>query len=273
MQTSPCNWEVSYDSVACAETLENVEDEVRERFENMATSLLWNWTGRVFGVCDEIIRPCYVPQGYRPSTFEGMGPHSVVGRFGWLPVYIDGGWSEVQCGICLTAACACEPSARVSIHLPGPAVEITEILIDGEILSSSAYRLDRGRWLIRTDGEAWPHAQDLVKNTSEAGTWSVEYQRGIPVPIGGQSAAGTLACELYRAAQSDPNCGLPMRLQTATREGVSIAVLDSFEDLKDGKTGLWIVDSWVASVNSPRPYVGVASPDTRGRAPWRTSTR
>jgi hypothetical protein len=92
-------------------------------------------------------------------------------------------------------------------------------------------------------------------------TWQVDYLLGQPVPIGGQIAAGVLACELAKAACSDGSCQLPQRIQTITRQGVTIAMIDSFDDVSHGATGIWIIDSWVSSiVNTPVPS-RVYSPD------------
>jgi hypothetical protein len=40
-------------------------------------------------------------------------------------------------------------------------------------------------------------------------------------------------------------------------------VQTTFADAQDGKTGLWLVDSWVGSVMTKRDYAGVAFPGQR----------
>ena len=40
-----------------------------------------------------------------------------------------------------------------------------------------------------------------------------------------------------------------------------MAVLDGFDDLDQGRTGIWVIDSWVASINSSRHPSTVRSPD------------
>jgi hypothetical protein len=103
-------------------------------------------------------------------------------------------------------------------------------------------------------------------------TWSVTYQQGKPVPVGGQIAAGLLACELAKAACGDKSCGLPQRVQSITRQGVTVAVLDAFDDIDTGHTGIWLIDSWVASVTKRPRRWRVLSPDRRQPTVGRVQT-
>lgn len=268
-------WPVSYLGIGCSSFDDSGIEELQEQFENIAANLLWNFTGRIFGTVTQTIRPCRVITPFRPSTFEGMGPASAyyelggVNGWGWLPVYVNGSWSNIRCGRCSSVACSCSPDEARAIHLPGPVQAIDEIKIDGAVLAPTAYRVDNGHTLIRQDGEAWPTAQDLIEPLDQPNTWSIEFSRGVAVPTGGKVAAGILACELYKAAVADPSCSLPSRVKTVARQGVTVGIMDTFEGLDEGKTGLWAVDSWIASVQRPRDYVGVASPDTMRRPGWK----
>lgn len=267
--TAPCSWPVSY---AECHTLPDgwkpAEGEPasveREQYERMAAEFLWRWTGRSLGVCETTIRPCRETCcGERPSTFEGRGPHPS-GRTPWTPVLIGGEWFNVSCWACGPDACGCR--SPYALRLPGPVASITEVKIDGQVLDPSAYRLDSHRDLVRLDGEGWPTAQDHAQPDTAAGTWSVTYDRGVEVPIGGQVAAGLLAVELWKAACGDKGCALPQRVQTVTRQGVTVAMLDSFDDIDKGHTGIFLIDSWVASMTQTPRQSSVYSPDTkRGR--------
>jgi hypothetical protein len=135
------------------------------------------------------------------------------------------------------------------------------VQIDGEVLDPSAYRVDNGRLLVRQDGGRWPTCQDMGAALGEDDTWGITYDKGYPVPAGGQIAAGLLANELAKAACNDRSCGLPQRVQTVTRQGVTIAVLDAFDDIDEGHTGIWLIDSWVASVVRRPRRMRVLSPD------------
>lgn len=258
-QTSPCNWEISYAECAEDDCEPLMSSPASGTYETMAVDYLWNWTGKQLGVCGVSLRPCrtlaFMNRG--GSTYWGRSRLSS-GGFTYTPQLIGGSWYNVACGSC---GSACECGSPRSLVLPGPVVEIEEVLIDGEALDPAAYQVQNGRYLIRTDGGRWPTTQDMTKNPDQPGTWQITYTYGVPVPVGGQVAAGVLACELAKAACGDDSCGLPQRVQEITRQGYSVAVLDSFEDIDKGHTGIWLIDSWVASLTKSPRASRVYSPD------------
>lgn len=245
--------------------LEELDSVEREKVEDMAGRLLWEWTGRIFGICEVTVRPCRerCADTYHSSTYFD-GPGGLLRGSGYVPVLIDGRWFNLMCGQCNRSQCACTPGQPVfRVLLPGPVNEIVRVVIDGSDLPPENYRLE-GRALVRTDGEPWPSCQNLNQDKDEVGSWYVTYKRGIEVPAGGQIAAGVLANELYKALCNDQSCQLPQRVQTVTRQGVTVGILDSFEDVREGRTGIWSVDAWIASVNAPQKRPGrVYSPDLR----------
>lgn len=256
-----CDWPVNYSAVPGGDPWD--DEEQRRTFEDMAVRLMWHWTGQRLGVCREMIRPDRRPwRRYRPSTFDGRGPVRTSNRLGpWEPVVLSGGtWGDVGCLTCPIAGCVC--GQTTGLIIPGPVQEIEEVLIDGTALDPSAYRVDNHRVLVRTDGETWPNTQDMSADPqTDPDTFQIIYQRGTPVPMGGQVAAGLLAYELHLAAKDDPHCGLPQRVQTVTRQGVTVAVLDQFDDVEQGHTGIWLIDSWVASLMHSPQRATVRSPD------------
>lgn len=240
-----CDWPIRYLDCGDGELPEAVaelSDGDREVAESMARRLLWNWTGRRFGLCDGTIRPCKV---IHPSATARFLDGLVDGSYRWGAVSLGGGTFYPCCGMCGLRACGCAP---VSVRLPGIIQEVQEVRIDGTVLDPEAYRLDGLRTLVRVDGGTWPVTQDLDAPPGAEGTWEVDVTYGQPVPDGGQVAAGVLAVEFAKALCQDATCQLPQRVQTVTRQGVTIGtVLDEFEDLEKGRTGIWLVDSWVAS--------------------------
>lgn len=263
--TGPCEWNLDYGTCDPPEAWSTLSPEERATFEEMAVEFLWRWTGRVLGICEVSVRPCRDEwcddAARRRSTFEGKGPRTSLGSGSWGPVLIRGEWYNVGCFSC-GDSCSCYPGT-IAISLPGPVAHVTEVLIDGEVLDPSSYRVDSRRWLVRTDGEGWPTSQDLSAPANEPGTWQITYGRGTPVPAGGQIAAGMLAIELWRASCGDEDCGLPQRVQSITRQGVTVAVLDSFDDIDSGHTGIYLIDSWVASMTRPPRRPTIHSPDTK----------
>lgn len=266
MMTEPCGWELPTpeDDSACAPcaALDNLTKAERERVESMAIELIWRWTGKRFGICEETVRPCRAECDAYFSTMYGARPPHLPQQ-GWLPALIGGQWFNIGCGMC-SGACSCAPSSALALELPPPVVSITKIKIDGVVLDPAAYSLRDGV-LYRTDGGIWPecNSQGGDVDDPESGAWEIIYQRGEPVPVGGLIAAYTLACELAKAMCNDNSCQLPSRVQSVTRQGVSMEITETtFAEMKDGQTGIWIIDSWTSSVNRPpiqRP--AVFSPD------------
>lgn len=272
--SAPCDWPVSY--VACGgvgdaydpwgEGIDDLDEraaaiaEAQSVFEQLAVENLWNLTGHVFGTCPVEVRPCRSDCGdSRESTFWGGGPFPA-GRSPWQPVLIDGQWHNITCGC--ADSCTCALDGTRTLALPGPVGEITEVWLDGTLIPATAYRVEYGRRLLRTDGGTWPSCQDLNALPDEAGAFAVRYTRGVAVPLGGQAAAGALALELAKAACGDDDCALPDYVQTLTRQGLSVTIGDDAAGGTSSKpTGVRSVDQWILSVTKPRPRAGVRSVD------------
>jgi hypothetical protein len=261
--TPACAWPVLYPDGTTCLALDGMTPEERAAFEEMASAFLASWTG--YGVCGVKIRPCRLDCLSEESTFWGNGPYtrgSSAGGYGspWTPALINGQWFNLTCGTCAGDKCHCGGGSP-ALLLPGPVASINEVLIDATALDPAAYRVDNNALLVRTDGGSWPICQDINAPTTEPGTWQVDYGKGREVPAGGQYAAGLLACEMAKGATGDRSCALPQRMQTLSRQGITVTMLDSFDDLEKGRTGIWMVDSWVASVTKPRRGGTVRSVD------------
>jgi len=274
-------------------------------FEALAADMLWNWTRRLFGTHSVQVRPTRIEDPiWQPSSFTGAGPwpvnpgfgsgHSTIAfpqASGWMPVIVNGDWFNIRCGVCGDFECSCLPERRVSIRLPGPVVSVEEVLIDGVVLDPSAYPLDFKSMLIRQDGQPWPHRNNLdlpptvIPDSGDPHferkqTWQVTFTKGIAVPVGGQIACGILASELAKAIYDQGNCNLPLRMQTITRDGISVELAQPFQritsstksaldDPAKSPTGIWLIDTWIDGVNIQRPYSSVRSVDRPGSDKWR----
>lgn len=276
LRTAPCDWPLAHCGDAespggeCS-ALANLDEVTADIIREAAVSYLWTWTRRKYGTCPVTIRPCRKQCLGDVTTYRGHGwqgthlPYFGTGPL--APALLGGEWFNLGCGGgCGTDPCECGYVPEVD--LPGPVHEVTEVRIDGAVLASTAWRVDNNRYLIRTDGGDWPACQDMTADPeTDPDTFSVTYSIGTEVPAGGQLAAGVLACEMAKAACGSGGCRLPQRLQSITRQGVTTAVLDGFDSLyAQGSTGLWLVDSWVASENAAYRRGGgrVMSPDVRG---------
>lgn len=204
----------------------------QQRAVDMAVQVLWALSGRQFGVCPYIVRPCPTACMVGPVRY---GP-------GWFPMWSDGQWRNVSCD----CPGQCSYSGPSVIHLPGPVDEVLMVVIDGVALDPGSWVLE-GPMLYRTGGVAWPR-QNLHLPIPEPGTWFVEYLRGIPVPAGVDVLVGKLALEFYNACTGG-KCHLPRRVQSLTRQGVSYQMIDPTDVYTAGHTGIPEIDLWLSAVN------------------------
>jgi hypothetical protein len=229
-----CAWPVDRSCLPTASG--ELEIERQRHAEETAIAVLWALSGRQFGVCSVIVRPCPEPC-YPPNGGSWLGGP------GWYPMWDDGRWRNVTCGC---SGGGCFPGGPSVIHLPGPVDSITEVKISGVVLDPAAYKLE-GNLLYRTGGEKWP-SQNLGRPLDEAGTWSVTYGKGIPVPAGVGVLVGLLAKEFISACTGG-KCRLPRNVENVTRNGVSYRMVDPTPIYAARKTGLSEIDLWLTAVN------------------------
>lgn len=235
---APCGWTVD---VSCCSDWSSFTNTVRDRATAWATQILWALSGRQFGTCAVTVRPCggncrfYGGWVTYPVTADGVGTV-------WTPFVRDGVWFNCAC----SGVCTCRASC--SVWLPGPVSQVDEVIVDGVIIDPSLYRVDNRELLVGVNGQCWPECQNLDLNSPAAGTFEVTYQRGTPLPMAGQIAAGIMACEFAKACAGG-NCALPEQISTLVRQGVEVTMVNPTDVLNKGLTGIAEVDLWLRSVN------------------------
>ena len=235
-----CTWPVDR---TCLPVSESEPERIKqEHAEDLAVSVLWALSGRQFGICPVIARPC-------PTPCYGTAYSDLIGGPGWFPLWDGANWRNVRCG----CTGKCEATGPTVIHLGStkglPIREVTEVRIAGEVVDPSLYSLE-GDLLYRRGGAQWPN-QDLTLPLDEPGTWSVSYTQGNPPPAGTATLVALLAKEFLDACGGG-KCRLPRRVQTVSRQGVTYNMIDPTDIYRDGLTGLPEVDIWIASVNPHR---------------------
>jgi hypothetical protein len=254
-------WPVDW---GCADQtwLDELDATVKARSEAMATQVLRSLTAYQVGGCPIVVRPCSVGCGggsYTQAPVAGGDHGALGGQVGqWWPHIEAGQWVNTACGC--TTACSCTYVPEVL--LPAPVGGIVSVTIDGATLDPSAYRVDDGNRLVRTDGEAWPKCQDMAAPAGEVGTFAVTYFNGALVDGLGAWIAGILAVEFAKACTGG-KCRLPSGVQTISRLGVTMEIPSGM--FSNGTTGIREVDAWLATWN---PYAAkmpsqVWSPDVR----------
>lgn len=242
-----CAWTAD---TSCCAGWDDFTPEQQERALDWATGILDALTGRQFAQCPVLVRPCGKrcgwSGGYRTYPVDSASASGLGAP--WMVPYIGAGgvWRNCAC----SGGCTCR--ATCEAYLDGPVAEVIEVKVDGAVVDPAAYRLDNGNVLVRTDGECWPECQDMDLSDDEPGTFSVQYRPGAPLPRIGEIAAGDLACEFAKACSGAEGCALPKQLQSLSRNGVQLEVVDPQLLMENGLTGLPNVDLFIRSVNPNR---------------------
>lgn len=227
-------------------------DEQKARAVMLAAMTMRMLTGYRVGGCPITVRPCR--SGCSEDTWRSYPVGC--GSTPWHPVSFHGTWLNVYCGH--LTPCGCNGVDAVELYAPAAAV--TEVKVDGQVVSSASYTLEAGGVLRRVDGQQWPLCQDLNAPDTEEGTWSVTYTPGFPVDAVGAFAAGKLAGQ-YVQACSGGQCDLPRGVSQVVRNGVTLTLTPG--SFPGGLTGIVETDAYIRRWN-PYGLVGpsmVMSPD------------
>lgn len=234
----------------CDDTLTGMDPARADLIKRMALYYLWVATGRQFGLCERTFRPCRIDCRNLTGLYGPIYPS--------IPYRLNGDWFNLSCGKC-PGSCGCDMVSEVFIQGTHSIVNIREDGIDypDPVDIAAVYDYER---IIRTDGMEWPACQNLSQ-VDGIGTWSITIMQGKDWPDGLGVVAGILACELAKACTGAP-CRLPQRIQTITRQNVTIGFQDRFEGLALLHTGLWEVDAFIEATRfTGFGQASVVSPD------------
>jgi hypothetical protein len=166
---------------------------------------------------------------------------------------------------CRSGRCSC---VEGMLELPSrPVTAITSVVVDGVTLDASEYVVHDKRYLRRVGiASSWPCGCDI----DDEEYFVVDYVWGREPTRSLVRAAALLAWEYAVAWTPDcaQQCRLPKRITSITREGVTMAVVDSLALFKDGMTGLPDVDALIQSEafgqSRQRPIVAVPGAAAHG---------
>lgn len=237
--TGPCtDWCSTQDVSACFSDVATgacLTSSVR-----MASEVLYELSGHTYsGWCQSTIRPC--GDGCFPGVQILSRGHIVWSGFGW-----ESNGDPCQCGGWLS-----------QVELPGVAQSIVRVVVNGEVIDPTGYRLDPNNMLVRIDGEAWPQCQNLAAADDAEGAFSVTYSHGYEAPEIGRRAAVELAHEFWLVCNGSA-CSLPTGVVELTRQGITVK--RNADLWSSGATGLPAVDSFIAAFGQ-RPGILVMSPE------------
>lgn len=234
----------------CSLKIADVDLRLRDMAAQWAANFLYVATGRQYGACPKTYRPCREECVPGPNCCGGYASpflRSVPWR---LPGSLD--WINIPCNVCVKG-CQCSAVSEVYIN---DVDQVLNVRIDGQDYDPCGIVAvyDRSR-IVRIDGGVWPVCQELSK-TDGPGTWFITVSQGRCVPPGGEWITGTLMCEFIKACLRRDDCELPRRIQTITRQGVTMGFNDEFENLGMLRTGIWEIDAWIEQAR----FTGAATP-------------
>lgn len=211
----------------------------------LASSALYQLSGRRVGGCPITVRPC---------AGRVCAPVDLLASAGGLAypgITLAGTWVN-NCG-CATSQCG-HPRDR-SVQLPPPIGRVDSIKVDGVDQPLSEFRIDDGMVLVYQGDDpdfVFPATQDLRLRDTEPGTWSVTYLNAYAPDLLAARAVTHLAYEFALscvggAAAND--CRLPASVRTVVRMGVTMEM--NVGVFPEGFTTIPEVDAWISLVN---PY-------------------
>ena len=230
--SGPCNWPVSA-CPDCGDDCGSLTGTQRAEYEAWAISDLWQATGKVYGTCTVTVMPC-------------------------------NDWG-VLCGSCWNTYRSCGCVNVSEVKLPGPVASVTEVIVDGEVIPDTDYRIDDYQWLVRLDGLSWPSNTDYL----DPDAFSVTYETGIAPPAGAGIVTGILMCS--RSSCSVSGCVLPRGTTQVSRQGVTMIRGNlggqtssrpwRYETNTMEIFGIPAVDQWIRNAQYPTRAGAVHSPD------------
>jgi hypothetical protein len=153
---------------------------------------------------------------------------------GFHPVLLENGaYANCWCG----GRCTCRPVEAV--ELAPPVGRIDNVTVGTETLDPSAYHVEDGHLLVRTDGKRWP--------ACAGDGFTVTYLNAYPVDQLGGYAAGVLAGEYLKAMTGGRGCRLPSNVTNIARAGVTMEFAQGM--FPDGMTGIKEIDSYLMQWN------------------------
>jgi len=248
-----------------------------------ASAILYRLSGRQFpGVCERTWQPCMgnnsgccndgseqfwnlVPSDwwvrFRGSSLAGSDGHLIATS------------GDPDFGIInLSGSCCSNKCDIPCVDLASTVNDIVEILIDGEVLDPSAYRIQAYRRVCRIDGGTWPCSNNFlgecVQNVNEiqqitvdatGGQWSIEVTATVGPPANLTSTTETAVLNA-----TDTAAAVQSALESLSNVGVgSVAVTGGPGDV--GGTTPYVVEFTAVELTSA-PVVAVADVSLTGGA-------
>lgn len=226
---------------------EYADDEYAYDAVKVASQLLWAMSGRKFnGITTVTERYICASRAYRlGASARNYTPELVGGDVYNIPFDEFDDYAEITTD-------GMSPSTRLRLR-GRPIVRIHSIRDRvGRIVDPANYYLVDHSTIQAKAGTSWAPCNI-----------EITYSYGAPPPATGKAAARVLAKEFIKLWTGDDECALPQRVTSVSRQGVSYTILDNQDFIQEMRTGLYVVDLFLKSVNpdGARTKARVFSPD------------
>lgn len=237
----------------CAPWIGTTEVRAIEKFKDLpdekiapllmpASLLCYKLSGRHFpGLCTVTdLRPCVSPAVYAKL------PHNLTELILWYGRCGCGGspWS---------GSCVCTDyvyQLDLGPYSPTTVAQVSEVRVDGAAFDPTKWTISDFQYLQRLDGQSWPLIQRLDLPSTEVGTWAVDLEYGTPPPEDAQLACALFCGEMTLTLNPGSGvCGLPERVQSVVRQGVTYVITDPQQYIDAGRTGIPLIDMWLTATN------------------------
>lgn len=157
-----------------------------------------------------------------------------------------------------SASCWCAPN-KIKMGL-WPITDIVSVRENGVDQDPTDYHVDEYKYIVKNSGEPFPRSANWYEVSggpdddqhSDGGyVFEITVEHGIPAPRLIKRATRAMACSLFDGGSSD-DCGLPERVTSVTRAGVTLEVADFVDLIGRGSTGIYEVDLAVSVFNPTR---------------------
>lgn len=233
--------------VAVEELDEYADDEYAYDAVKVASQLLWAMSGRKFsGITTVTERYICASRAYRlGASSRNYTPELVGGDVYNIPFDEFDDYAEITTD-------GMSPSTRLRLR-GRPVVRIHSVRDRvGRIVDPANYYLVDHSTIQAKAGTSWAPCNI-----------EITYSYGAPPPAAGKAAARVLAKEFIKLWSGDDDCALPQRVTSVSRQGVNYTILDNQDFVEEMRTGLYVVDLFLKSVNpdKARAKARVFSPD------------
>lgn len=127
-------------------------------------------------------------------------------------------WPSAQRRYTMLRAGACDCCGCDAVWLEGPVADVTEVIVDGDVVDPGDYELHANFKLVRVNG-SWPAGGGPVSDQA----FQITYEMGAPVPTLVRDAVVELTNELWLSRCGEHDGRIPNAVSSLSTPGVGMS--------------------------------------------------